>query len=179
MLILCLENNTCHQIYSCSTSSALDQLPAGASCGKSPPTSPELCSITPGRDLACSICFCRAGREGFQLHSSDLALLPLAKALMNSHFINRVISALEPPHMQSSSEAGIAAVSRQCVELHPPIPSCCLPSCHPQSPHFGELCFPTLGLTLNGNVLALCGSFGFCRSTPGAILNPDPRNELS
>ncbi|EOB03354.1 hypothetical protein Anapl_11878 [Anas platyrhynchos] len=38
---------------------------------------------------------------------------------------------------------------------------------------------PAKGLTLNGNVLALCGSFGFCRSAPGAILSPDPRNKRS
>ena len=122
-------------------------------------------------------CHGGAGREAFHLRSPDPPLLPFSEALTNSPLINGVVSALQPPHVQSSSEAGIAAVSRQCVELHPP--SRHLPSCHPQSPHFAELRFPTLGLTLSGNVLALCGSFGFCTSTPGAILSPDPRNEQS
>lgn len=54
------------------------------------------------------------------------------------------------------------------------LPSSHLPGCHPQ-----PLCFPTQGLTLNGNVLALCSSFGFCRSAPGAILSPDPSNKRS
>lgn len=53
------------------------------------------------------------------------------------------------------------------------------PSCHPQPSCYGELSFPTPGWMLNGNVSALCGSLGFCRSTPGAILSPNPRNKQS
>lgn len=139
VLILCLENNTCHQTYSSSISCALSQSPAGAHCGKAPSTSAELCSVSPGRDLAGSICSCGPGREGFQLRSSELPLLPLSKALTNSHVTNWVISALEPPHVQSSSKTGIAAVLRQCVELHPPSHPTASPAAT-HSLHISESC---------------------------------------
>lgn len=119
-----------------------------------------------------------AGREGFSCTALTCHYCSLQK--LGFHYRD-TFGTQGSPCAQLQQGWNCCCV-RQCLELHhqsTPLSLNPLPGCHPQSQCFRELLFPTLGLTLNGNVLALCGSFGFCRSTLEAILSPDPRNELS